>query len=141
MTPPNRPERRKEASWNSSASNATSPFMRHALVFNAVSLLTFLARVFLATRGLHLSIEFTGGTLVEARYAQAADIGKARHAIEGLNYGEVQVRTSAPRARRAGARAPARDGKQTRGGLKGLRRHVRGRGRRCPSEQFVDNKG
>ncbi|MEP7058224.1 MAG: protein translocase subunit SecF, partial [Caldimonas sp.] len=32
------------------------PFMRHALVFNIVSLLTFLAAVFfLATRGLHFS--------------------------------------------------------------------------------------
>ena len=49
------------------------PFMRHALVFNIISLATFLAAVFfLATRGLHLSIEFTGGTVVEVAYAQAA---------------------------------------------------------------------
>ena len=42
------------------------PFMRHALVFNIISLVTFLAAVFfLVTRGLHLSIEFTGGTVVE----------------------------------------------------------------------------
>jgi preprotein translocase subunit SecF len=45
------------------------PFMRHALVFNIVSLITFLAAVvFLVTRGLHLSIEFTGGTVVEVAY-------------------------------------------------------------------------
>jgi preprotein translocase subunit SecF len=68
------------------------PFMRHALVFNIVSLLTFLAAVFfLATRGLHFSIEFTGGTVIEAAYAQAADIGKVRTAVERLNVGEVQV--------------------------------------------------
>ena len=55
------------------------PFMRHALVFNVISLLTFLAAVFfLATRGLHFSIEFTGGTVIEAAYAQAADIAKVR---------------------------------------------------------------
>ena len=68
------------------------PFMRHALVLNVVSLVTFLAAVFfLATRGLHFSIEFTGGTVIEAAYAQAADIGKVRTAVERLNLGEVQV--------------------------------------------------
>lgn len=68
------------------------PFMRHALVFNAISFLTFAAAVFfLVTRGLHLSIEFTGGSLIEVQYAQSADIVKARSAIEKLNFGEVQV--------------------------------------------------
>jgi preprotein translocase subunit SecF len=68
------------------------PFMRHALVFNVISFLTFAAAVFfLATRGLHLSIEFTGGTVIEAAYTQAADIGKVRGAVESLNFGEVQV--------------------------------------------------
>jgi preprotein translocase subunit SecF len=68
------------------------PFMRHALVFNIISLTTFLAAVFfLATRGLHLSIEFTGGTVIEAGYAQSADIAKVRTTIEGLKFGEVQV--------------------------------------------------
>jgi len=68
------------------------PFMRHALVLNVVSFITFaLAVFFLATRGLHLSIEFTGGTLMEVEYAQAADIGRTRTAVETLNLGEVQV--------------------------------------------------
>ncbi len=68
------------------------PFMRHALVLNIVSLVMFLAAVFfLATRGLHFSIEFTGGTVIEAAYAQTADIGKVRSAVERLNVGEVQV--------------------------------------------------
>src|SRR5436853_7172870 len=68
------------------------PFMRHALVFNIVSLLTFLAAVFfLATKGLHLSIEFTGGTLIEVSYAQSADINRTRASVEALGYGEVQV--------------------------------------------------
>jgi preprotein translocase subunit SecF len=68
------------------------PFMRHALVFNIISLTTFLAAVFfLATRGLHLSIEFTGGTVIEAGYAQSADIARVRTTIEGLKFGEVQV--------------------------------------------------
>jgi preprotein translocase subunit SecF len=68
------------------------PFMRHALVFNAISFLTFAAAVFfLMTRGLHLSIEFTGGSLIEVQYAQSADLVKSRTAVESLHYGEVQV--------------------------------------------------
>ena len=68
------------------------PFMRHALVLNIISLVTFLAAVFfLATRGLHLSIEFTGGTIVEVEYAQTADIARVRSTVESLNFGEVQV--------------------------------------------------
>jgi preprotein translocase subunit SecF len=68
------------------------PFMRHALVLNAISLLTFLAAVFfLTTRGLHLSIEFTGGTVMEVEYTQAADIAKTRSTVEAMGFGEVQV--------------------------------------------------
>jgi preprotein translocase subunit SecF len=68
------------------------PFMRHALVLNAISFITFLAAVFfLSTRGLHLSIEFTGGTVMEVEYAQTADIGKTRATVESMGFGEVQV--------------------------------------------------
>ncbi len=68
------------------------PFMRHALVFNIISFLTFAAAVFfLASRGLHLSIEFTGGTVLEVEYAQSADLEKARRAVDGLGFGEIQV--------------------------------------------------
>ena len=68
------------------------PFMRHALVFNVISFLTFAAAVFfLATRGLHFSIEFTGGSLIEVQYAQAANLAKTREAVETLHLGEVQV--------------------------------------------------
>ena len=68
------------------------PFMRHALVLNAVSFVTFLAAVFfLATRPLHLSIEFTGGTVMEVAYAQSADIVKTRTTVDSLGFGDVQV--------------------------------------------------
>jgi preprotein translocase subunit SecF len=68
------------------------PFMRHALVFNVISALTFLAAVFfLATRGLHYSIEFTGGNVIEMAYAQPADIGKIRTTVESMNLGDVLV--------------------------------------------------
>ncbi|CAN7294857.1 protein translocase subunit SecF [Pseudorhodoferax sp. LjRoot39] len=70
----------------------TIPFMRHALVLNAVSFLTFaLAVFFLFHRGLHLSVEFTGGTVMEVAYEQSADIGKVRETIGTLGYQEVLV--------------------------------------------------
>jgi len=68
------------------------PFMRHALVLNAISVITFLLAVFfLATRGLHLSIEFTGGTVIEVNYTQSADLEKVRAAVGSLGYADAQV--------------------------------------------------
>ena len=68
------------------------PFMRHALVFNLVSLITFLLAVFfLFSRGLHLSVEFTGGTLMEVSYTQAPDLNAVRKAVGSLGFQDVQV--------------------------------------------------
>ncbi len=68
------------------------PFMRHALVFNIISLITFLLAVFfLATKGLYLSIEFTGGTLMEVSYAQAPDMQQIRKQLEGDGFADPQV--------------------------------------------------
>ena len=70
------------------------PFMRHALIFNVISALTFVAAVFfLLTRGLHLSIEFTGGTVMEVAYSQAADLEKIRGEVGKLGYRDVQVQS------------------------------------------------
>ena len=68
------------------------PFMKHAVVLNAVSAITFvLAVFFLVTRGLHLSVEFTGGTVMEVAYEQPADLESVRKVIEGLGYADVPV--------------------------------------------------
>ena len=70
----------------------TIPFMRHALVLNIISFATFaLAIFFLFHRGLHLSVEFTGGTVMEVAYEQSADIGKVRDTIGTLGYADVLV--------------------------------------------------
>ncbi|MFC7517788.1 protein translocase subunit SecF [Herbaspirillum sp. GCM10030257] len=70
------------------------PFMRHALIFNVISALTFVAAVFfLFYKGLHLSIEFTGGTVIEVVYDKPADLEKVRTSIEGLGYTETQVQS------------------------------------------------
>ncbi len=68
------------------------PFMRHALVFNVISLITFLLAVlFLFSRGLHLSVEFTGGTLIEVNYAQAANLEKIRNGLARSGYTDIAV--------------------------------------------------
>ncbi len=68
------------------------PFMRHALTFNVISLITFLLAVFfLFSRGLHLSVEFTGGTLIEVTYSQAADLEKIRGGLSKAGYTDIAV--------------------------------------------------
>lgn len=74
------------------------PFMKYALVLNAFSLLVFVVAVyFLATRGLHLSSEFTGGTELTVRYEQPADLEEIRQTVSQAGYGDnilVQERGS-----------------------------------------------
>ena len=68
------------------------PFMKNALAFNLVSFITFLAAVFfLFSRGLHLSVEFTGGTLMEVGYSQSADLQAIRNSVDALGLKDVQV--------------------------------------------------
>ena len=86
------------------------PFMRHALVLNVVSFITFAAAVFfLFSRGLHLSIEFTGGTVIEVAYAQPADTARVRSTVEAMQLGDVQVQTFGS-ARDVLIRVPLREG-------------------------------
>ena len=89
------------------------PFMRHAIIFNAISFITFaLAVFFLFTRGLHLSVEFTGGTLMEVNYTQAADVGKIRDTVSGLGFTDVQVQNFG-NSRDVMIRLPAQKGVST----------------------------
>lgn len=89
------------------------PFMRHALIFNVISFATFvLAVFFLFSRGLHLSVEFTGGTVMEVGYTQAADVGKVRDTVASLGFTDVQVQTFGS-AREVMIRLPAQKGVST----------------------------
>jgi preprotein translocase subunit SecF len=86
------------------------PFMRHALVFNVISALTFVAAVFfLWHKGLHLSIEFTGGTVMEVNYSKAANIEGIRKTVEALGFADNQVQ-SFGRAQDAMIRLPVQKG-------------------------------
>lgn len=72
----------------------TIPFMRHALVFNIISLVLFvISVVLLATRGLHFSIEFLGGTVMEVSYGHDADPEKVRSTLQGIGLTDVTVQT------------------------------------------------
>jgi preprotein translocase subunit SecF len=86
------------------------PFMKNALIFNVISLVTFLAAVFfLFSRGLHLSVEFTGGTVMEVAYSQPADVEKVRGTVAGLGFTDVQVQNFGT-ARDVLIRLPAQKG-------------------------------
>jgi preprotein translocase subunit SecF len=86
------------------------PFMKNALIFNVISLVTFLLAVFfLFSRGLHLSVEFTGGTVMEVSYSQPADLTKVRGVVSSLGYNEVQVQNFGS-ARDVMIRLPAQKG-------------------------------
>ena len=89
------------------------PFMRHAIVFNAFSFITFaLAVFFLFSRGLHLSVEFTGGTVMEVGYTQSAEVEKIRTSIAKLGFTDVQVQNFGT-ARDVMIRLPAQKGVST----------------------------
>ena len=89
------------------------PFMKHALVFNVISLVTFLFAVFfLVTKGLHFSVEFTGGTLMEVSYAEAPNLEKLRESLAKDGYQDAQVQNFGS-ARDVLIRLPNREGMET----------------------------
>src|SRR3569832_1100202 len=70
------------------------PFMRHAMIINEISALPFVAAVyFLVHKGLHLSIEFTGGTEMEVTYPKPANIEGIRKSIDSLGIADNQVQS------------------------------------------------
>lgn len=89
------------------------PFMRYAVVFNAISFITFaLAVFFLFSRGLHLSVEFTGGTVMEVSYTQPAEVEKIRTTVAALGFTDVQVQNFGT-SRDVMIRLPAQKGVST----------------------------
>jgi len=89
------------------------PFMRHALVFNIISAVTFLlAVIFLVVRGLNFGVDFVGGTLIEIAYAHPADLGRVRAVIDKMNLGEFAVQSFGS-ANSALIRLPLKEGVST----------------------------
>ena len=86
------------------------PFMRYALFFNVISLITFLAAVgALATRGLHLGVDFTGGTVMELSYKQPPDLNQIRERMVKLGFAEPSVQNFGT-ARDVLVRLPVKEG-------------------------------
>lgn len=86
------------------------PFMRHALTFNVISVITFvLAVFFLAHKGLNLGVDFTGGTVMEVSYTHPADVPGIRNALAKLNFQDVAVQNFGT-SRDVMIRLPAREG-------------------------------
>ncbi|PKO93477.1 MAG: protein translocase subunit SecF [Betaproteobacteria bacterium HGW-Betaproteobacteria-1] len=68
------------------------PFMSYGRLTTAISLITFiLAIYFLAVRGLNLGVDFTGGTMMEVSYPQAANIEQIRTAVQSVGLSDVTV--------------------------------------------------
>jgi len=86
------------------------PFMRHALVFNVISLITFLVAVgSLATRGLHLGVDFTGGTVMELSYQQPPNIDRIRERMVKIGFADPSVQNFGT-ARDVLIRLPVKEG-------------------------------
>src|SRR5262245_65380717 len=86
------------------------PFMRYALIFNVISVITFLVAVgSLATRGLHLGVDFTGGTVMELNYQQAPDLNQIRDRMIKLGFAEPSVQNFGT-ARDVLVRLPVKEG-------------------------------
>jgi preprotein translocase subunit SecF len=86
------------------------PFMRHALIFNVISLITFLIAVgSLAIKGLHFGVDFTGGTVMEFNYQQPPDLGRIREAMVRLGFTDASVQNFGT-ARDVLIRLPLREG-------------------------------
>lgn len=68
------------------------PFMRWRRTGAVISILTFVLSVFfIATKGLNLGVDFTGGTVLEVSYQQTADLDKIRTVLSGLGMPDASV--------------------------------------------------
>ena len=68
------------------------PFMRHALTFNVISVVTFLIAVGgLVFQGLHLGVDFTGGTVMELRYTNPPNLNQIRDTVARLGFTDAAV--------------------------------------------------
>jgi preprotein translocase subunit SecF len=86
------------------------PFMRYALIFNVISLITFLvAVVSLSTRGLHLGVDFTGGTVLEVSYKEPPDLNKIRERMVKIGFADPSVQNFGT-ARDVLIRLPVKEG-------------------------------
>ena len=86
------------------------PFLRYALIFNVISLITFLIAVgALATKGLNLGVDFTGGTVIEVNYQQPPDLNPIRERMVKVGFSDPSVQNFGT-ARDVLIRLPVKEG-------------------------------
>jgi len=86
------------------------PFMRYALFFNVISLITFFVAVgSLATKGLNLGVDFTGGTVIEVTYEKPPELEPIRQRMIALGFSEPGVQNFGT-ARDVLIRLPVKEG-------------------------------
>lgn len=68
------------------------PFMSWGKYTTTISLATFIIAVFfLVTKGLNLGVDFTGGTVMEVGYSQAADLSRVRNTLAEIGMSDASV--------------------------------------------------
>lgn len=68
------------------------PFMSYGKLTTTISLVTFILSVFfLASKGLNLGVDFTGGTVMEVHYAQPADVNRVRSELAEMGFHDALV--------------------------------------------------
>ena len=68
------------------------PFMSWGKYTTTISLVTFIIAVFfLVTKGLNLGVDFTGGTVMEIGYSQAADLSRVRNTLAEIRMSDASV--------------------------------------------------
>lgn len=72
--------------------NRNIPFMSWRRPGAVISIVTFLLSIFfIATKGLNLGVDFTGGTVLEISYNQTADLDKIRNVLSDLGMSDASV--------------------------------------------------
>ena len=68
------------------------PFMKYRSVSAVISTSIFLLSIiFLSIKGLNLGVDFTGGTIMEVSYPEAANIENIRETLKSINLKDTQV--------------------------------------------------
>lgn len=68
------------------------PFMKYSKISAVISITTFILAIFFITlRGLNLGVDFTGGTMMEISYPEAANIENIRETLKEIDLKDTQV--------------------------------------------------
>ena len=74
------------------------PFMKYRKVALAISgALMVLSLVLVVTKGLNLSVDYTGGILLQVEFPAAVEVGQVREALSGVGQGQATIQAYSDR--------------------------------------------